>query len=259
MGGYAALFVAGFRRQATYRAALLTGLAANVFFGVFRSAIFLTLYRQTDRAGGLDLADALTYVWVLQVVFGVVFALWMWEYPESVRSGNFVVDLLRPGDPLVRLGAVDLGRSSFVLLCRGMPQLLLPGLFVDLHLPTSAGGALLLAASLVLCMVTAFELRFLFGSTAFWTADYRGWWTVSFGALWLTAGFWVPVEYFPGALRWVAEHGPSAALLAMPVRAATGRGALAAVGLQLWWAVAIGVACRAVMAWAERHLVVHGG
>jgi ABC-2 type transport system permease protein len=151
MAGYLGLFAAGFRRQSTYRWALAIGMSANVLFGIFRTAVFLTLYRQVDQAGGLDVADALTYVWVLQALFGVVFASSQMEYPESIRSGDFVIDLLRPGDPLARLAVTDAGRSTFVLLARGLPQLLLPGLFIDLRLPTTAGGIVLLAVSFVLC------------------------------------------------------------------------------------------------------------
>lgn len=259
MSGYAALFWAGFRRQATYRAALFSGFAANLFFGVFRSAVFIGLYRQADRAGGLALADVLTYVWVLQVLFGSIMVTWMWEYPEAVRSGNFVVDLLRPGDPFLRLLAVDVGRSSFLLLFRGLPQLVIPALVLDLSLPTSVLGLAALGASLGLCLVAAFEMRFLFGTAAFWTADYRGWWAMLFGFIWLASGFVVPVEFFPGVLRVLAEHSPLSTLLVLPVRVATARGELSALVEQLGWVVLVGVGCAALMRFAERHLVVHGG
>ncbi|MFP5317045.1 MAG: ABC transporter permease [Acidimicrobiia bacterium] len=259
MAGYLGLFAAGFRRQATYRWALVSGMAANVFFGVFRTAAFLALYRQVDQAGGLERADALTYVWVLQAVFGVVFAPWQMELPEAVRSGDFVVDVLRPGDPLARLAANDVGRSTFFLLARGVPQILLPGLFLDLRLPTTPGGVALLALALLLSAAAAFEIRFLVSVPAFWTADYRGWMSVFFVAMWMVGGFILPVEYFPGALRWIAEHGPLSALLAMPARVASGRDALDAVALQLAWVAVLAVACRAAMRGALRRMVVHGG
>ncbi len=259
MGGYGAVFWAGFRRQSRYRAALAVGVTANVFFGVIRTALFMALYRQRDVAAGLTLADTLTYVWILQTVFGVVFVAWNWEFADAVRSGNFVVDLVRPGDVLGRLLAVDLGRSTFALLTRGVPQLLVAGLVLDLRLPGTVAGVGLLALSLVLCGAVAAQVRFLFGSLAFWTADYRGWWTFLFSAFWVTGGFLVPVEFFPGAVRSIAEHSPLAALLAMPVRVATSRGVASALALQAAWAVAGFVICRRVMATAERHLVVHGG
>jgi ABC-2 type transport system permease protein len=256
---YAALYKAGFRRQSTYRAALISGLAANLFFGVFRSALFIGLYKQVDDAGGLGLSQALTYVWILQVLFGVVFTNWLWEYPEAVRSGNFVVDLLRPGDPFLRLLAVDAGRTTFVLLLRGIPQLVLPALLLDLALPTTFAGIAALAVSFGLCIVAAFELRFAFGSMAFWTPDYRGWWNLLFGFVWLAAGFVVPVQFFPGLLRTIAEHNPLSALLMMPVSVATGRDVVPTLVEQLGWVLVVGVACQALMRFAERRLVVHGG
>ena len=259
MGGYAALFAAGYRRQSTYRASLFSGLAANVFFGVFRSALFVGLYRQVDSAAGLTLADVLTYVWVLQVLFGVVLANWLWEFPESVRSGDFVVDLLRPGDPFLRLLSVDLGRSTFMLIFRGLPQLVLPGLVLHLSLPTTGPGMLALGLSLCLAMVAGFELRFAFGSIAFWTPDYRGWWSMMFALVWLIGGFVVPVEFFPGALQQLAAHNPLSALLTLPVRVATGRDAYGALAEQLGWVLLGGVGCRALMRVAARRLVIHGG
>ena len=259
MTGYDALFWAGFRRQSTYRAALLSGFAANMFFGVFRSAIFIGLYRHAGHTGGLGLAQVLTYVWIIQVLFGSILTTWMWEFPEAVRSGNFVVDLLRPGDPFLRLLAVDLGRSTFSLVFRGMPMLLIPALVVDLALPTSFLGILALVASLFLCLIAAFEMRFLFGTAAFWTADYRGWWNMLFGLVWLVGGFVVPVEFFPGLLRPLAEHSPLSALLVLPVRVATDRGVLTAVLEQLGWVIVVGAGCLALMRLAERHVVVHGG
>ena len=259
MGGYGELFRAGFARQATYRVALLTGVAANLFFGVFRSAVFLALYRQRGRAGGLELSDALTYVWVVQTLFGVVFAPWMWEFAERIRSGDVVVDLLRPGDPVARTLAVDVGRSTFTLLVRGVPQLALAGLVLHLHLPTTPVGLLALCVSLLLSALAAAELRCLFCSLAFWTPDYRGWWTMLFGALWFGGGFLIPVEFLPRALQSLAGFGPLAALLVMPVRVATGRAVGSSLALQLLWVVLGVLACRAMLTVAERRLVLHGG
>ncbi|HEX6597463.1 MAG TPA: hypothetical protein VF045_11035, partial [Acidimicrobiales bacterium] len=86
-----------------------------------------------------------------------------------------------------------------------------------------------------------------------------GWFSLVFVFMWLVGGFILPVEYFPGGLRWVAENGPFATLLALPVRVASGRDALEAVALQLLWLFALATACRALMTSAVRRLVVHGG
>jgi len=256
---YWAMLLAGFRRQATYRLAAVSGLLTNAFFGVVRTAVFLALYRQRAQVGGLDVRDALTYVWVLEALFGVIFVTWIWETAESVRSGDFVVELLRPGEPYLRLLAFDLGRTLNLLAVRAVPALAVAALLLPLRLPTGAGGLVLLAASGVLAAVVGFQLRFLFCAAAFWTADYRAVWMLVLPLVWLASGFMIPVEFFPAPLRLLAEVGPLSALLAAPVRVATGRSVAAALIVQLVWVAALWVVGRVVLTLASRRLVVHGG
>jgi ABC-2 type transport system permease protein len=128
------MLLAGFRRQATYRLAAATGLVTNAFFGVVRTAIFLALYRQRGQVAGMDLGDALTYVWVLESLFGVIWVAWFWETAESIRSGDFVVELLRPGDLYLRLLAFDLGRSVNLLAVRALPAITVAALLLPLRL-----------------------------------------------------------------------------------------------------------------------------
>ncbi|HZA82831.1 MAG TPA: ABC-2 family transporter protein [Actinomycetes bacterium] len=259
MRAYLALFGAGFQRQTTYRLAMAAGLVTNAFFGVVRTAVFFALYRERDQVAGMDVADALTYVWVLEGLFGVVWAPWFWELAESIRSGEFVAELLRPGDPYLRLLAFDLGRTSSVLVLRTGPTVALAGLVLPLRLPDSPGGLALLAVSLVLTALVGFQFRFLFASAAFWTPDYRSLFMLVFPLLWLTAGFVIPVDFFPGPLRTLIEASPLIPLLMAPVRVATGQAPGGAVAGQVAWVLVLWLAGRLVLAVASRRLVVHGG
>jgi ABC-2 type transport system permease protein len=250
---------AGFRRQTTYRLAMAAGLATNTFFGVVRTAIFLALYRQREQVAGLDVRDALTYVWVLEGLFGVVWVAWFWELAEAIRSGEFAVELLRPGDPYLRLLAFDLGRTLSVLLIRTLPSVAVAAMVLPLRLPGSPGGLALLAVSGVLAAVAGFQVRFLFASAAFWTPDYRSLFMLVFPVLWLCSGFIIPVDYFPGPLRTLVDASPLIALLMAPVRVATGRSVGLALAVQVAWVVGLWFAGRLMLAVASRRLVVHGG
>jgi ABC-2 type transport system permease protein len=256
---YLALLGAGFQRQTSYRLALAAGLVTNAFFGVVRTAVFLALYRQRDQVAGLDVAGALTYVWVLEGMFAVVWAPWVWELAEAIRSGEFTVELLRPGDPYLRLLAFDLGRTLSVLVTRTAPTLAVAALVLDLRLPSTLAGLALLAVSMVLAAVVSFQFRFLFGSAAFWTPDYRSMFNLVFPVLWLASGFVIPVDYFPEGLRGLVDWSPLIPLLMAPVRVATGRSVWAAVGGQVAWVAVLWLAGRLVLALAGRRLVVHGG
>jgi ABC-2 type transport system permease protein len=256
---YLALLGAGFQRQTSYRLALVAGLATNAFFGVVRTAVFYALYRERDQVAGLDVADALTYVWILEGMFAVVWAPWVWEMAEAVRSGEFTVELLRPGDPYLRLLAFDLGRTLSVLVTRTAPTLAVAALALPLRLPWTLSGLAVLAVSLVLAAVVSFQFRFLFGSAAFWTPDYRSMFLLVFPLLWLASGFVIPVDYFPEGLRGLVDWSPLIPLLMAPVRVATGRAPGLALAGQVAWVAVLWLAGRLVLAAAGRRLVVHGG
>ena len=136
-----------------------------------------------------------------------------------------------------------------------MAALLLP-----LRLPDTLGGLALLGASLVLAAVVSFQLRFLFGSAAFWTPDYRSLFMLVFPVLWLLSGFVVPVDFFPGPLRALVDWSPLIPLLMAPVRVATRqRRPVRALATQVAWVALLWLGGRAVLALASRRLVVHGG
>jgi ABC-2 type transport system permease protein len=256
---YWVLLLAGYRRQAAYRLALVSGLITNAFFGVVRTTVFLALYRDRGRVAGLNVSDALTYTWLLEALFPLIWASWIWELPESIRSGDFAVELLRPGDPYLRIAAFDLGRSLNLLVTRAVPVLAVVAVVLPLHLPTSAVGALALTASVTLAMVNAFQVRFLFCTAAFWTPDYRAVYALLSPLLYLAAGFVIPVDYFPGVIRGLVQATPLYSLMMAPVRVAIGHGAGAALAGQVLWLAALAAATRSVLALADRHLVVHGG
>jgi ABC-2 type transport system permease protein len=256
---YWVLLQAGCRRQATYRLALLSGLLTHAFFGVVRTAVFLALYRDRGQVGGLAVSDTLTYTWLLEAVFGVVWATWVWEFPESVRSGDFAVELLRPGDPYLRIAAFDLGRALYLLVTRAIPVVAVAAVVLPLHLPTSPGGILALAASVMLAAAIAFQIRFLFGMASFWTPDYRAVYALLSPLLYLSSGFVIPIDYFPAALRGPAQATPLYSLVMAPVRVAIGRSAGAALAGQALWLLVLATATRSLLALASRRLVVHGG
>jgi ABC-2 type transport system permease protein len=82
-------------------------------------------------------------------------------------------------------------------------------------------------------------------------------------AIALFSGSLIPVSFFPGWLGAIANATPFPAMIQIPVDIFVGRlagfEALAALGTQLAWAVALLLAARATFAAGVRRLVVQGG
>lgn len=259
MGATWGLFSAGFRHQTSYRFALVSGLLTNTFFGLVRTAVFLAVYRGRDEVSGLDVADAVTYVWILQAIFAVLWSPWIHELSTRIRSGEWTAELIRPGSLLGRHLAYDAGRTASLLVLRAPVPLAFAAVVFDLRLPTDPIGIALLLLSLVLAGFAACCVRFLIGSIGFWTPDFRGMFSLAFGPLYLLSGFVIPVEFFPEPMRTFATVGPLSALLRSPVAVAGGRDVVAALSLQVLWIGLLVIACHHVLDRATRRMVVFGG
>jgi hypothetical protein len=98
---YLALAAAGFRRYATYRQAMVAAVVTNSVFGFLRFAVMLAVLDGGARSvAGYDEPRLATFVWAGQGLIGVVL---LWAPPdlaERIRTGDVVIDLIRPIDPV---------------------------------------------------------------------------------------------------------------------------------------------------------------
>lgn len=259
---YYELALRSFRRWTAYRAATLSGVVTNFFFGCIRAFIFVALYQSRTDVGGYDLTDAITFVWLGQGMLMVLYLWSWWEVADTITTGSVVTDLMRPFDYYTYWLARDMGRAVYHFLFRGVTTFALGALFFRVSLPGAAQWPLF-AVSVVLAVVTSFAFRFILNVSAFWLLDVRGVGGAATIAVTLFSGFEVPLVYFPAWLRAVSEALPFRGMMQTPADIFLGhlRGAdaLAALVMQLIWVAALVLAGRALVAAATRTVVVQGG
>jgi ABC-2 type transport system permease protein len=267
MGGfYGAVAVRGFRRYATYRIATAAGIFTNTVFGLIISYSYIALWDQRPHLGGYSEAQALTYVWIGQALLAPTALMgggFESELMERIRSGAIAVDLYRPADLQGWWLASDLGRAVFQLAGRGVLPVAAGSLVFDLALPSDPVAWALFAVAITLGLVVSFAIRFMVGLSAFWLLDGAGVAQIVWIVALFFSGMLLPLNAFPGALSAVAQALPWAAVLQVPADVLLGRregaGALAALGVQAGWAVALLAAGRLLQAVATRRVVVQGG
>lgn len=255
---------AGFRRQATYRLALIAGLVTNVVFGFIRAAI---LFAAVDSAGGTlagyDKGTIGAYVWISQGLLGAIQLNGAADVGDRVRTGDIAVDFTRPVDLQTWHLAEDLGRAAYTLLPRAVPSVIVGALTVGLTLPATAWPYALGALSIVLGVTLSFYCRYAVNVIGFWLLDTRGLRTLYMVVSTFLAGLYVPVALFPDWLRTIAHATPFPSILQAPIDILSGRlGAVDAVrtlALQGIWVAVVCVAGRALTAAGRRRLVVQGG
>ena len=262
---YLALAAAGFRRYATYRQATVAAVVTNSVFGFLRFAVMLAVVGAGTRTVvGYDEPQLATFVWAGQGLIGVVL---LWSPPdlaERIRTGDVVIDLLRPIDPIWQLLAVDLGRAGHAVCTRFVVPVVTGALVFQLYAPKRMVTYALFACSTLLATVVCFGCRYLVNAAAYWLLDARGpntFWTLASGLL---GGLYVPVWFFPDAVATALIVGtPFPSVIQIPLDVLVERGSaglqLALLGVQAGWVVAILALCRWVQARGERKLVIQGG
>ena len=268
LAALAALASAGFRRYATYRQATAAATFTNVVFGLLRCFVLLATTEAAWKAGeltaGYNPQQIALYCWLSQSLIGVV-GIWGWtELGDRIRTGDVVVDLLRPMHPVLNYFAVDVGRAGHAMLTRFVGPLAAGALLFRLYVPGRASTYPLFLVSLALAVLVSFCGRYLVNAVGFWLLDVRGVTTLWLFASGILGGLAFPLHFLPSwlsTLFWVATPFPS--MLQAPLDVAVERGPLTSLlGLvagQAAWAVVLIGACVLVQRRAEYKLVVQGG
>jgi ABC-2 type transport system permease protein len=252
-----------FQRHLAYRAANLAGIATNLFFGSLYVFIYIALFKNRETLGGLDVRDTVTYAIITQALLMAMSAFGNRELSEAIIGGQIVTDLSRPLDFYLYWGAIDLGRSAYYLIFRGIPTFVLGLLIFHARLPRQPEIWLLFLLAVSLGMLASFAFRFIVSSLAFWTTDSRGINYLVSTTILFFAGFIVPLSFFPDRLRHLTEWLPFRAMAHLPVSIYLGRSdgmALwRALGLQVLWLITLVLIGRVVLRNVVRRLSIHGG
>jgi ABC-2 type transport system permease protein len=261
-----AVAASSFRRYSTYRAATLAGIFTNCVFGLIFSFTYIAVWSQNPTAGGYDVTDAVTYVWLGQAMIMTV-AVWSGGATDDlavrIKTGDVAIDLYRPVSLLGWYLASDLGRAAYHLLTRGLAPTVVGALLFDLRFPAGALVWAQFAGSVVLAVTVSFGVRMLVSASAFWLLDDAGVKNLAAVFAIFFTGLAVPLVLFPGWTRDLVSALPWASYLQVPADIWLGKhqglDALGALGFQALWTVVLLLACHAVLLRANHKVVVQGG
>jgi len=264
IGTFQVLIVSGFRRYATYRQATVASAVTNTVFGFLRTYVLLAATAGTGIAAGYSESQLVMFVWLGQGLYGVV-GFWGWtDLADRIRTGDVVVDLIRPVHPVTAYLAADLGRAGHGMLTRLVIPLTVGVIAFDPYLPRHPATYALLPVSILLAVLVSFGCRFLVNAAGYWMLDIRGI-TLAWGVLsGVASGLTFPVRFLPDWLADLLWFGtPLPSMLQVPLDIAVERVPLRAqlglLALQAAWAVALLAVCVVVQRRAERRLVIQGG
>jgi len=228
---------------------------------------FAAFYRSNPGSFPMAFSHTVTYIW-MQQAFVALFFLWFYDNSifESIETGSIAYELVRPMDLYSRWFSMTAANRVSRTLLRAIPifvvAFFLPHPF-RLVIPMEFMRWILFAISMVLALGVVLSFSMLVYISAFYTINSAG----SRLIIGLTADFlsgaYIPLPFFPGTVRTVAELLPFGSMQNMPLLIFSGylEGVAIArgIGLQVFWLIALVAIGRFWMSRALKRVVVQGG
>jgi ABC-2 type transport system permease protein len=252
---------AEFLRGMRYRANYWATLTGSFIMTIIQWSLWTAVYRHTDSIAGIGLSSMLSYTLMGRVTSGLLAEPSSLRIGPRVRRGTIVHDLVKPTDLHYQLLFQSLGSALFRLVSTGLPLLLVLLLTGNLRSPgIEATGAFVL--SLFMGYITVFSTSFVSGVLTFYTKSGVGI-DHLYSLIEFLSGMYVPLQFFPGWLRAVAERLPFKAIHYIPMAIWSGMtapGEVASAMLsQVAWTALMVLLCRVIWSRAVKHLTVQGG
>jgi len=267
MSAYKALFRIRFVNSLQYRIAAIAGLVTQFVWGFMYILGFNAFYASNPAAFPMTLEQTISYVW-LQQAFMALFFIWFYENSifADIESGQIAYEMVRPVNIFnkwfTQTAANRLARAALRCVPVLVVAFLLPEQF-RLVLPGEPLRILLFFLSMMLSMVVVVSFSMLIYISAFYTINSLGTRIVVGVAGDFLAGGYIPIPFFPEALRQIVELSPFGAMQNMPLLIFSGYldGAGIARGmlLQVFWIVVLLSIGHISMHRALKRVVVQGG
>ncbi len=254
-----------FQRCAAYRLANWTGITVNFFFFLIHAQVFFAFFRGRAEVAGWRVEEAVRYFATsesLLMVLGVMSTQVGIDLSERIRSGDIVVDIARPVSLWARHVAESYGSALYYVLTRAVVLYSAAVLLYALPLPLR-WTVLWVPVAIPLGVGIAAALMYLGSATAFWMENARGPLGVLLIATFFFGGVVVPLDFYPGPARALADLLPFRGAVYTPIAVANGtlRGAALAFGLAhqvLWLGVLLWLSA-VVERRGTRRLAAQGG
>ena len=268
---YWVVFATRFKTLLQYRAAAIAGVVTQIFWGSVKLMILGAFYAQASEPPPISFAEVVIYVWLGQVLLGLL----PWnpdpELDQLFRTGDVSYELLRPLNLYVFWYARILAFRTAPTLLRLIPglifaMLLLPLLGLEewqLHPPDSIEAGLLFCLSMIATVILSCTFTIFIAGATFWMLEGRGVSSLMNGIVAVFSGMVIPLPLFPDWLQPILYWQPFRGLCDIPYRIYSGHidssAAFGEIGFQFVWAAILILLTYWMFSHAQQRAVVQGG
>ncbi|MBQ3486217.1 MAG: ABC-2 family transporter protein [Clostridia bacterium] len=248
--------------ETQYRAAALGGLVTQVFFGLVYIFLYTALFDGSDPQ---MLRDTITYVWIQQMFFRMMFSSDN-ELSNLIMSGGVAYMLVRPLDQHRFWVCRDVGGRLVGAAMRMIPMLLVQLILPEslrMALPESPLALLQFVLGVALGTVCLCELMAILDAINMKTLDKRGVSAILNMTMMALSGNVIPLTLFPDGVQTLIRYQPFAQALDAPIRmyqqAAAAPQWLLNTAVQIGWILILRALGRYMWQRQMNRMVVQGG
>lgn len=246
-----------------YRWQVIGFLLSSLLQIFLLKVVWTAVYDGRSSVDGVPLVELISFLTIAQLQLLAMQPMMAWYLERRIHEGQIGLDLVRPlpflGQLLAQQVGATVGYLPFLLVA-------IPFAFVlgNLAPPVSPTATVVYLVSVLLGYAVAMLIGLLMGLVAFWTVQTLGVAVIYRFAAQFFGGALIPLFLMPDGLRIVAELLPFQAQAHIPLSIYTGRitepAAIAgAIGLQLFWVVALALLAGLTWRRARRIVTVYGG
>ncbi|MCI8388256.1 MAG: ABC transporter permease [Clostridiales bacterium] len=264
---YISFFRIRFSAGLQYRAAALAGVVTQFVWGLMEIRMFEAFYRSNPGAFPMGRQALYSYVWLQQALLSM-FMMWIFDNSifEQISNGGVAVELCRPCDIYSMWFAKNCSMRLSASLMRCIPIFVVTAFFpapFGIVLPSNVGTFLLFLLSLILGFMVVISMAMLVYISAFFTISPMGVRMVIATVAEFCSGAIVPLPFLPDGFRQAISFLPFASMQSTPFLiwggTLVGSDAYFAIGLQLFWVLALIFIGKLLMRSALKKVVLQGG
>jgi len=260
---YAEFVRMGFVDTLAYRLRYYTGIATYFIYVSVYYFIWKAIYEHGTSIEGFDFSQIMTYVAVGWIIRSLYFNNIDQDLATQVTEGTLVMNLIKPVNLQGALIATALGQSVFRLVMLTVPTTLLLFLVFPVRRPASLAHFAAFSVSVALSFFIVAALNFAVGTLAIRLLSILGLLCAKYFLLELLSGLLLPISFFPHGFQVALDFLPFQYISYVPLLIYLGKlsggAAWRALGIQIFWVLALVALGHAMWQWSSRKITVQGG
>ena len=267
MKSYLSYFILRFKMNLQYRAAAISGIITQFFFGFIQIFVYLAFYESGSGTLPMPLNQLISYVWFSQAFFAIIF---LWQKDKEIllliRNGNISYELCRPQNLYFMWMAKILGQRLANVSLRFLPILIAASFLPEpytLSLAISIPNFIIFIISLLLSFILMVLIATLCHIGCIFTIDDRGVINIAMIIADIFSGMVIPVPFFPNTMQVIANILPFRYISDFPFRFYVGNisqsEALYSILIQIIWIIILFFLGKLLMEKALKKAVIQGG